>query len=227
MPVITIRGQMGSGAPEVGKQIATKLHIDYVDREIIERVAKRLKWPEQGILEKEAPPSTLLARIAEVFGRGAPLASFEAAYLPMYAMPLDDDSYLTGLESVIKKLAQSQSIIIRGRGSQFILKDFPESFHVLMVAAEDIRIKRIMNSQKLTDLDAKNEINRSDNSHREFVKRYFKNDLEDPVNYDIVVNTSVLGFKDVAAIIIKALQIKLKATQKQAARESRNQRNYA
>ena len=39
MSVVTIRGRLGSGAPEVGKQVAEKLQADYVDREIIARVA--------------------------------------------------------------------------------------------------------------------------------------------------------------------------------------------
>jgi len=43
MPVLTIRGTLGSGAPEIGKQIAVRLHIDFVDREIIADVAKRIK----------------------------------------------------------------------------------------------------------------------------------------------------------------------------------------
>jgi shikimate kinase len=38
MPVITIRGKMGSGAPEIGRKIASILKIDYIDREIIAEV---------------------------------------------------------------------------------------------------------------------------------------------------------------------------------------------
>ena len=34
---------MGSGAPEIGKLVADKLHFDYVDREIIDRVAELLQ----------------------------------------------------------------------------------------------------------------------------------------------------------------------------------------
>ena len=42
MSLVTIRGQLGSGAPEIGRKVAGKLHVDYVDREIIAQVAKRL-----------------------------------------------------------------------------------------------------------------------------------------------------------------------------------------
>jgi hypothetical protein len=68
MPIVTIRGQLGSGATEIGRRLAEKLRIDYVDREIIELVAKHLKSPKDEILQKELPPSTLFGRIAEVMG---------------------------------------------------------------------------------------------------------------------------------------------------------------
>ena len=217
MPIVTIRGQMGSGAPDIGRQIAAKLNIDYIDREIIAKVAKQTQWAKQIVAEKEKPPGTLLGRIAEALGRGSTMmgVEFSGAYMPVYDIPLDNDSYVKGLESVIKKLAQKKAIVIRGRGSQFILKDILDAFHILIVATEEIRIKRIISSLKLNEDEAKKEINRSDSSHREFIKRYFKSDLEDPVNYDIVVNTSVLDFKDATVIILKALQLKMKAIKKQ------------
>ena len=56
MSVVTIRGQLGSGAPEIGRQIADRLHADYVDREIIAKVAARLRRQEQEVIEKEMPP---------------------------------------------------------------------------------------------------------------------------------------------------------------------------
>jgi hypothetical protein len=68
MSVVTIRGHLGSGAPEIGKKVADRLHIDYIDREIIADVAQRLKWPKEGIAYKEMPPGTLLGRIAEALG---------------------------------------------------------------------------------------------------------------------------------------------------------------
>lgn len=37
MPVVTIRGRLGSGVPEIGRQVADRLRVDYVDREINRR----------------------------------------------------------------------------------------------------------------------------------------------------------------------------------------------
>ena len=88
MLVITIRGFLGSGAPEVGRLIGEILHIDYVDREIIAEVASRLHREEQDVIAKEMPPSRLLGRIAEALEHSLPFGGgFEGAYLPAWQMP--------------------------------------------------------------------------------------------------------------------------------------------
>jgi cytidylate kinase len=217
MPVITIRGQLGSGAPEIGKLVAQRLHLDYVDREIIAGVASRLNTPEKKIEAKEMPAGTLAGRIAEALNHSYPPVSGSEGlsvpipYLPAWEIPLDDPSYLTVLSSIIKDLAANQSIVIRGRGSQFILRDLPDTYHVLVVAPLKTRITRVMADRRLNEKTAKKEIHRFDSSRHEFVKRYFKADLEDPINYDLVVNTEHLGYEDAAEIVIDALSLREKA----------------
>ena len=129
-------------------------------------------------------------------------SAFSYTYMPVWELPLNDSSYLRGLESVVKELAGSQPVVIRGRGSQFILKDLPGALHILIVAPQALRLKRVMESSNLDETSAKKEIDRFDSSRREFTKRYFSADLEDPVNYDLVFNTEHLGFEDAASVVV-------------------------
>lgn len=213
MPIITLRGQLGSGAPEVGKELAQKLGIDYVDREIIADVAQKLKWTKEGIADKEMPPRTLLSRIAEALGHSYAIgAGYPDAYLPTWEIPLTDTQYVAGLESVIKELANNQAVVIRGRGSQFILKNTPNTTHILLVAPLDIRIKRTMASLNLDEGAAKKEIERFDNSRREFTRRYFNAELEDPLHYDMVINTEHRAIEETVSIILNLLSVKNQIT---------------
>jgi cytidylate kinase len=206
MPVITIRGQYGSWATEIGKLIAHKLNIDYVDREIIARVAEQLHEPRDRVKEKETPPTTPLGRIAEAMGSTymGDGGHMGLCVLP-WEIPLNDRIFLSGLEHIIKELAKSEAIVIRGRGSQFILKDFPGAFHVLVVASIEVRVKRVMERLKLNERDARKEIARFDNGIRGFIERYFQADITDPINYDIVVNTNRLSVESAASIIVESL----------------------
>jgi cytidylate kinase len=209
MSVITIRGQFGSGAPEVGKIVADRLKIDYIDREIIAEVAARLHRKEEEVIAKEMPPSTLLGRVAEVLGRSYGYGdAFAGAYLPVWELPLNDRRYFEVLESVVKELARGQSIVIQGRGSQFILKDYPGALHVLLVAPIEVRVKRVAEDLKIDEEAAKVEIARFDNSVREFVKRHFRAELENPLHYDIAINTARLDFQAAASIVIDSLSFK-------------------
>jgi len=209
MPIVSIRGTLGSWAPEIGRQVADLLHADYVDRQIIAEVAARLRRQEEEVSAKEMPPSSLLGRIAEALDLSMSSGvGFEGTYLPTWEIPLDDRRYLQALESVVKELARSPSMVIQGRGSQFILKNYPQTLHVLAVAPVELRLKRVMESRNLEAAAARQEIARFDKGSREFIKRYFQASWEDPVQYDLVINTESLSVKDAASIVINALSFK-------------------
>ena len=209
MSLVTIRGQTGSGAPEIGRQVADRLHIDYVDRKIIAQVAARLQRRDQEVIEKEMPPSSLLGRIVEALGRSA--VGFEGAYLPTWEFPLEDARYLRALESVVRELARSKSVVIRGRGSQFILRNYQGALHVLVVAPIEVRVKRFSENRRLDPENAQQEIVRIDSSRREFIKRYFQAEMDDPIHYDLVINTEHLSFESAASIVCDALSLKDRA----------------
>ncbi len=209
MPVLTIRGKLGSGAPEIGKLVAATLHVDYVDREIIAEVAGRLHRQEQEVIAKEMPPASLRGRIAQALERSFAVGGdFEGATLPVWQIPLDDTRYLEALKSLIRELARGQSVVIYGRGSQFILRDYPRALHVSVVAPLEVRVRRVVEILKLNEAGARQEIARFDNSGREFIKRYFRAEIEDPAHYDLVINTEHFSFEAAASIVLEALRLK-------------------
>jgi cytidylate kinase len=208
MSIVTIRGQLGSGAPEVGRALADKLKGDYVDREILAEVAGRLDRREQEIREKEMPPSSLLGRIAEALARGSAFGdAIPGAYLPMEQIPLGDARYLHALEAVIMQLAQGRTrpLVILGRGSNFILKEYPAAMHVLTVAPLDVRVERVMKDLGAEQDVARQEITRFDNSLRVFTRKYFNAELEDPVHYHLIVNTGRFTLEASVSVILDAL----------------------
>jgi hypothetical protein len=197
---------LGSGAPEIGRKVADKLHFDYVDREIIAEVAARLQREERDVVAKEMPPGTLLGRILEALTSNYGGDALGGGYLPPELIPLGDTRYVGALESVVRGLARGESIVIRGRGSQFILKEYPGSLHVLIVAPLEVRVERVMRNLKLDQETARQEIARFDSSRHEFVKRYFQAELEDPLRYDLVINTGRLSFDAAVSNIINAFR---------------------
>jgi cytidylate kinase len=115
---------------------------------------------------------------------------------------------LPALDSVIKELARIPTMVIRGRGSQFILRDHPVAFHLPVVAPLEARGRRVIKNLRLDPESAKREIARFDRSRRESIRRYFQAELEDPVFYDLTLNTGNLGYEAAAAIAVDALSFK-------------------
>jgi hypothetical protein len=211
MTIVTIRGQKGTDASELGRAVAKSLDADYVDRQIIAEVAERLKRKEDDIEAKEMPPSSLWGRIEEALDKAGTYGfgeAFPGAYMPVWEIPLNNDLYAQALEIVVKEIVRKGPIVIHGRGSQFILRDVPEAFHVLLIADLNIRIGRLMKGSGLTEEDAREEIRRFDASRNEFVRRYFKADLEDPVHYDLVVNVGRLRSTDAVRLIVEGVLAK-------------------
>lgn len=205
MPVITIRGQLGSGATQIGKACAEALSIDYVDRDIINRIAERLQRSRLEIITKEILPTTIIERIARALSGDFGNANNTKKKKPKHrTTALDKAHYLRGLKSVIRELARSDAVVIRGRGSQFFLRKYPNILHVLTIAPLETRLKRVMESLNIDEEAAKKKINRYDSIRRVFIKQYFDADIEEPMHYDIVINTENVSLEAAVSMIIEA-----------------------
>jgi len=102
MSVVTIRGQLGSGAPDIGKLVTDKLQTDYVNREIIAKVAELLNTKTQDEIAKEMPPGSFLKRTWEALGRGLiGDTDYERTYVRTGEISSDDTRYLTGLNVIL------------------------------------------------------------------------------------------------------------------------------
>lgn len=209
MPVVTIRGQMGSGAPEVGREVARIIHGEYVDRQILQNVAQMVGRSLAEIEEKEHIPTRLIQKIVGALERALKRSgSIESTYSRTWQEPLNDNKYLDALESVIQDLALEVNIVIQGRGSQFILHNHPSALHVLVIAPLPERIKRVMAASKVDEDEARRQIEEFDNSRRVFIQRFFKRNLEDPDHYDLVINTEHVTYEVAARIIATAAEEK-------------------
>ena len=136
MAVITISRQYGAGGKTFGKMIAEKLGYEFADSEIMARVAEMANvsthWVET--VEKEAGGklSRFVSRMVS-----KPLVERilkdERGYI-------DEKIYLDYLVLIIAQIADEGNVVILGRGSQYILNDHPDAFHILMIDEFDNRV---------------------------------------------------------------------------------------
>lgn len=104
----------------------------------------------------------------------------------------------------ILRLASLGRAILVGRGAEAITSRLPFVFHVRLVAPLENRIKHASRYYNLTEEDAAKMIKEADHARRRYLRRYFDADVDDPLLYDVVLNTGRLGFVRTAEIIAQA-----------------------
>ncbi|MEE8518498.1 MAG: cytidylate kinase-like family protein [Dehalococcoidia bacterium] len=227
MPVITITGLIGSGAPEIGAEVSTKLGIEYVDRVILAEAAKKMGTTVAAVAERTERPHTLGDKVAgfvrtvlersalsgggadPYFGGGldALLVREYRDFPPEGSSPddsLSDSRLLEVTTGVIQELAASGNVVMAGRGANIILRDTPDSLHVGLISSLQERVQRIIDRESLDQREAEKFVAENDKARTGYFQRFFKVQPEDPHHYHLLVNVDLLGVARAAEVIMSA-----------------------
>lgn len=210
MAVITISRQFGAGGVTLGKMVADALGYTFADSDIIQRVAKEANvstnWVES--FEKEAG-SKLSRFVSSMVSKRwlDRVLGDERGYL-------DEQIYLDYLVLIIAQFADEGDVVILGRGSQYILNDHPDAFHVFLVDDFENRIKFMMKRYDLPRKKAERMVESEDQRRINLYKRLGKSDFESPHLYHLVLNmgrTDLETAKDMICDMVTSKE-KLKAS---------------
>jgi cytidylate kinase len=108
---------------------------------------------------------------------------------------------------VISRLAAQDDAIIVGGGSSAFLKDHPGAMHVKLIAPRSERIRRVSEYRWIDPASAEAAIVESDKRRGLFYRQFFNIDWDDPLSFDMVLNTAALGPRTVS-LIAEAAKLK-------------------
>ncbi len=212
MPIVTITGMVGSGAPEIGAQVARQLECDYVDRQVLAEAARKIGTSVDVVAERTERLPSLGDRVGAFFRRvlersamagtgGDPYfgAGADALLVREYRELADaviegsegvsDAQLLEVTQSVITDLAQSGHAVIIGRGSNIILKDWPGALHVGLHASLEARVKRVMVREQLDQAEAEQYVSDMERGYIAYFHRFFHTEIHEPLSYHLQLNT--------------------------------------
>ena len=182
--VITVSREYGSGGRYVGRLIADKLGIKFYDKEIITKLAEATGLSEEYIENNEQKRDA-----SAILNNG-------------FYMGLDNADELFVKETeLIKELAAKDSCVIIGRCADFILKDEKNVIKVFVYSGMEDKIKRATQIYGYEEDKAKKEIERIDKLRANHYKHYTDKDWKDFSNYDICINSDLLGVEKSADVI--------------------------
>lgn len=223
MPVITISGQPGTAAHDIGRLTAQRLGIDYIDQEILVQAASTLGVSMASIVAIDERTSTFGERVATMLRRFLERSAAAGASDPMLGTPgsldivlsrtyaeaaadessedLSDERYIGVLTGLVKDLAAHDNVVIIGRGSQAILKEHPGVLHTLLVAPLADRIESLAQREGLPTEAATRREHDGQKARVAFHQKFFKFEVDKPSHYHLVLNTARLTPEDVAELI--------------------------
>ncbi len=202
--IITISHMIGCSGAEVGHKLSQALSIPFVDRQILKQVAGYLNLPESDLQEREEK----LVSFWEQFFIAGPVGTLTVTGGEKYML---SDRELFELESkFIKEIAQKGPAIFLGRGSIYVLRDFPKRFSIFVYAEMEDRIKRVSELYKISREEAIKMINQNDRDRENYMKTFIKIPWLDLRTYDLCVNISSVGFDNAVKCVIDGINHKLK-----------------
>lgn len=202
--VITIARGYGSGGRTIGKLLSESLGIPFYDRELL-----RLASDDSGINEKlfakadEKLQKSLLFKIARKAYKGE-------------LIPPDNDDFVSNdnlfnyQAKIIKELAEQETCVIVGRAADYILKDCDNVVKVFVHAPLEVCIKTLKDMTGNSEKDIEKQIASIDKHRAEYYRYYTARNWEDAKNYDLCLNSGLLGFDKCVEIVKEYLNIRFR-----------------
>ncbi len=200
MAVITISRQFGAGGRTLGQMLAKRLGYTFADNNIIQMLAKEANvsanWVEA--FEKEAG-----SRLSKLISGLVSQKWIDRVLGGAYGY-LDEQIYLDYLVLIIARMADEGDVVILGRGSQFILDDHPDAFHILMIDHFENRVRFMMENYDLSRSKAERVVRNEDKRRANLYSRLGKTGYEDPSLYHLVLNMGKLDL-DTAVDLVEEM----------------------
>lgn len=181
-PFITISRQAGAGGRKLAK--ALRGHLDkghplteaqwtVFDRDLVKR-----SMQDHGLPERFAHylPEGHVSEVSSLIG--------ELVGLHPSIWELNQNVFET-----LVHLARLGGVIIVGRGAHIVTRNFENGFHIRLVGSLEKRAMLIADRNQISQDQAITLIRREDVARGKWVRENFAEDINDPANYDITINT--------------------------------------
>jgi cytidylate kinase len=183
MSVVAISESIGSLGTEIGQAVAATLGYEFADREILTKAAEHFG---EGIFElthatEEKP--TLWERLTDTQHR-----------------------YTTYVEATMFELAARDNAVLVGRACTVVLGQIPHVLRVRITAPEAVRAQRVQQQHGLSSEAALDYVRRTDRERAARVKFLYHVDWEDPLLYDLMLNTERATVDEGARLVREALR---------------------
>ena len=189
--LINIGRQFGAGGRGVAALLGERLDIPVYDNELIRKAAEESGFSPAFF--KKSDERKRLFRFGSLFGLNR-----ASSYAPS---AIDGTELFKYQSQAIRDIAQQGSAIFLGRASDYVLRDM-ECLDVFICAPFEYRVKKVCESDGLSPEDSEKIILKKEKARREYYNFYTFGDWGVASNYDICIDSSLVGVEGCADLVI-------------------------
>ncbi|MBT8370641.1 MAG: cytidylate kinase-like family protein [Desulfobacterales bacterium] len=114
---------------------------------------------------------------------------------------IDEEIYLDYLVLIIAQMADDGDVVILGRGSQYILNDHQDAYHILLIDTFENRVKFMQKNYDLSKNRATQVVKNEDKRRFNLYRKLGKTDYDNPALYHLVLNMSRVNLDEAFKLV--------------------------
>jgi cytidylate kinase len=200
MTLVAISAAYGAGGSRVGRGLAERLGVPFLDRAIPMAVAEQLEVPlDKAAAHDEQVGGSLLERLLQGF-----IGSDTGVPAPVPFEHLSGDEFRRATEEVLLRQAASGGGVILGRGAVIVLREDPRVVRVRLHGPAERRLRQAMQLEALDEATAERGLRRLDRVHEDYARRFYGVGLDDPELYHLVIDSTAIPLPTCTEVIAAA-----------------------
>lgn len=187
-PLITVSRQRGSRGTTIAERIAYRFNYTLLHKDIIDRIVETSGYKRR------------IVESLDDHTRSQMELWFESVITGKF---VDLNDYARHLLEIIFSVSRLGGIVVVGRAANFIIGS-NRGLHVRIVGTMAGRMRNLMEQEKMSEADARREIEKSDHERAEFVKKLVHKSIDDPQYYDLILNSDWIPVEQAVSLIANA-----------------------
>lgn len=199
--VITISRQFGTGGHEIGAELARRLGVKLLDKQILNEVAARINAVEEAVEKIEARNPLWRDDFTNFYRTYMANAEYNGQEQDQTSHAL-----FRAQAEAIRRIASEESCVIVGRCGFDIFADHPNALKIFVHSSLDCRKRRIAVKYDISEHDAAAMIVDNDYSRELYTKTFTGRDWTDATNYDISLDVRKFGVNGAVDFLMNCIE---------------------
>lgn len=199
--VITISRQFGTGGHEIGVELARRLGVKLLDKQILNEVASRFNAVEEAVEHIEARNPLWRDDFTNFYRNYMTSNQYNGQEQDLTSHELFDAQC-----AAIRRIASEESYVIVGRCGFDVFANHPNALKIFVHSSLECRKRRIAEKYDISEFDAAAMIVDNDYSRELYTKKYTGRNWLDATNYDVSLDVRKFGVNGAVDFLMNCIE---------------------